>query len=370
MARLFGTDGVRGEANVTLLPEMAYRLGRAATLYFGKDSEEEQPLIIIGRDTRLSGEMLEAALVAGICSAGGRAMLAGVIPTPAIAYLARKHRAKAGIVISASHNPFHDNGIKFFGGDGYKLPDSVEDELEAIVHQLEENDDLPRAKGSRIVFRKGEASLKGSSSPVAGQWKSNGGGILSRTGCHPLGGILWLKQQEAKNRGEEITITSVVADTGMIQHGLSEHERRYFTTYPQDVEDFGTITVTFSDQSKALIIASDCVLGGTKNYVEVYCNDNALMCNITPPDILNTYFLDEDGLDDVYISEMLPRKLGWNKAFVNDEIIRGYMGELQDFMECVALDREPMSGFQLAYDITKVTYAAYQSAEEGKKFVF
>ena len=111
MARLFGTDGVRGEANVTLLPEMAYRLGRAATLYFGKDSEEEQPLIIIGRDTRLSGEMLEAALVAGICSAGGRAMLAGVIPTPAIAYLARKHRAKAGIVISASHNPFHDNQV-------------------------------------------------------------------------------------------------------------------------------------------------------------------------------------------------------------------------------------------------------------------
>jgi len=150
MARLFGTDGVRGEANVTLMPEMAYRLGRAATLYFGKDSEEEQPLIIIGRDTRLSGEMLEAALVAGICSAGGRAMLAGIIPTPAVAYLARKHRAKAGIVISASHNPFHDNGIKFFGGDGYKLPDSVEDELEAIVHQLEENDDLPRAKGSRI----------------------------------------------------------------------------------------------------------------------------------------------------------------------------------------------------------------------------
>ena len=149
MARLFGTDGVRGEANVTLLPEMAYRLGRAATLYFGKESEE-QPLIIIGRDTRISGEMFESALTAGICSAGGRAMLAGIIPTPAIAYLARKHKAKAGIVISASHNPFHDNGIKFFGGDGYKLPDSVEDELEAIVHQLEKDDNYARPSGRHI----------------------------------------------------------------------------------------------------------------------------------------------------------------------------------------------------------------------------
>ena len=149
MARLFGTDGVRGEANVTLLPEMAYRLGRAATIYFGKESEE-QPLIIIGRDTRISGEMFESALTAGICSAGGRAMLAGIIPTPAIAYLARKHKAKAGIVISASHNPFHDNGIKFFGGDGYKLPDAVEDELEAIVHQLETDDNYPRPTAEHI----------------------------------------------------------------------------------------------------------------------------------------------------------------------------------------------------------------------------
>jgi len=149
MARLFGTDGVRGEANVTLMPEMAYRLGRAATLYFGKESEE-QPLILIGRDTRISGEMFEAALTAGICSAGGRAMIAGVIPTPAIAYLARKHHAKAGIVISASHNPFYDNGIKFFGGDGYKLPDAVEDELEAIVHQLENDDNLARPSKEKI----------------------------------------------------------------------------------------------------------------------------------------------------------------------------------------------------------------------------
>ena len=149
MARLFGTDGVRGEANVSLMPEMAYRLGRAAALYFDGE-KKKRTTILIGRDTRISGQMYEAALAAGICSAGGVAVIIGIIPTPAIAYLVRKLKATAGIVISASHNPFQDNGIKFFGGDGYKLPDAVEDELEAIVHRLENGDDMERPTGRKI----------------------------------------------------------------------------------------------------------------------------------------------------------------------------------------------------------------------------
>ena len=149
MAKLFGTDGVRGEANVTLLPELAFRLGRAATLYFGKNSSA-QPIILIGRDTRLSGQMFETSLASGITSAGGMAVTAGIVPTPAVAYLTRRINAQAGIVISASHNPFGDNGIKFFGGDGYKLPDAVEDELEEMVRRIEKNDDLPRSVGENI----------------------------------------------------------------------------------------------------------------------------------------------------------------------------------------------------------------------------
>ena len=149
MSRLFGTDGVRGEANVNLQPELAYRLGRAATLYFGKRSEDK-PKILIGRDTRISGEMFEAALTAGICSAGGHAVLAGIIPTPAVAHLIKKIDAVAGIVISASHNPFYDNGIKFFGGDGYKLPDAVEDEIENIVRQIETDDKFEKPTGAKI----------------------------------------------------------------------------------------------------------------------------------------------------------------------------------------------------------------------------
>lgn len=149
MARLFGTDGVRGEANTELTAELAYRLGRAATIYFGGDMKK-QPVILIGRDTRISGQMFESALSAGICSAGGKAVITGIVPTPAIAYLARKMKAQAGIVISASHNPFHDNGIKFFGADGYKLPDKVEDELERLVVTMEEKDDLYRPSKEKV----------------------------------------------------------------------------------------------------------------------------------------------------------------------------------------------------------------------------
>ena len=149
MARMFGTDGVRGEANLELTPELAYRLGRAAALYFNKDGQA-RPEILIGRDTRISGAMFISALAAGVCSAGGHAVIAGIIPTPAVAYLTKKHKMAAGIVVSASHNPFGDNGIKFFGGDGYKLPDEIEDEIEAIVHRIEKQDDFYRPSGPSV----------------------------------------------------------------------------------------------------------------------------------------------------------------------------------------------------------------------------
>ena len=220
---------------------------------------------------------------------------------------------------------------------------------------------------SKVLFLKGEESLKGSSSPVAGSWKHTGGGILIRAGCHPLTGVLYLKQVEAKARGEAVTVKSVMADTGVTTACLSRHEHRHISASPIDVEDFASVTITFSDNTKALVISSDTVLGGTKNYVEVYCNDNALMCTLTPTDILNTYFLDEEGMEDVNISEMLPKALGWNKAFVSDEVIRGFTGELQDFAETIYHDREPVSGFELAYLTTQVIYAAYLSAEEGRR---
>ena len=132
MGKLFGTDGIRGMANeYPMTAEMAVRAGRAVTMVFRDGSEK--PKIIVGRDTRLSGQMLESAMVAGICSAGGDAYLTGVLPTPGVAFTATAAKADAGVVISASHNPFYDNGIKLFKGNGYKLSDKEEADVEKLI---------------------------------------------------------------------------------------------------------------------------------------------------------------------------------------------------------------------------------------------
>ena len=132
MGRLFGTDGARGVANAELTPELAMNIGRAAAMVLISD-EVEHPTILIGKDTRLSGDMLEGALIAGLCSVGANVHILGVVPTPAVAYLVGKYNADAGIMISASHNPFEFNGIKIFSSDGCKLPDALENRIEEIV---------------------------------------------------------------------------------------------------------------------------------------------------------------------------------------------------------------------------------------------
>ena len=131
MGRLFGTDGVRGIANKELTPELAFNLGKAGTFVLSRESK--RPTIIIGKDTRVSGDMLENALTAGILAVGGNVIKAGVIPTPAVAFLTRYYKADAGIVISASHNTFEYNGIKFFNSEGFKLDDLIEEKIEDII---------------------------------------------------------------------------------------------------------------------------------------------------------------------------------------------------------------------------------------------
>ena len=128
MGKLFGTDGIRGVANETLDAKLAYRVGQAAAISLCDDSGTK-PTVVIGKDTRISSDMLEGALVAGLTACGCNAILLGVVPTPAVAYLTVYLHADAGVVISASHNPYSDNGIKFFDADGFKLPDEVENEI-------------------------------------------------------------------------------------------------------------------------------------------------------------------------------------------------------------------------------------------------
>lgn len=154
MAKLFGTDGIRGEVGRVLTPDLAYALGRAAgqVLVAEKAQDDGATTVVIGRDSRISGQMLEAALSAGLTSVGVNIISVGLIPTPAVAYLVRHYRALAGVVISASHNPFQDNGIKFFNDVGQKLSDEVEDRIEALIQQSEliKNADADRI--GRIMY--------------------------------------------------------------------------------------------------------------------------------------------------------------------------------------------------------------------------
>lgn len=227
--------------------------------------------------------------------------------------------------------------------------------------------ELIEARKSRILFIKGEESLKGSSSPVAGQWSRTGGGTLMRVGSHPLGAALYLKQVEAAARGTEINLESVICDCARVTPTLSEYEHRAIAANPVDVEDMCTMVMAFSDGSRATIIANDTLLGGSRNYVEMYCNDAVINCNLTLTNNMQTYLPDADGLDDFSLSEMLPVKTGWNHPFVVDDIMRGYVGEMQDFCEAVAYDREAKANFRLAYDTTLAMYAAYYSSETGER---
>ena len=157
MGRLFGTDGARGIANTELTCELAMQIGRAAAVVLTRHSQEEKPMILIGRDTRISSKMLEAALVAGLCSVGADVTLIGVIPTPAVAYLVGKYGCDAGIMISASHNPVEFNGIKIFNNQGYKLSDEIENEIEALI--LDTPDQIPLKQGVELgrVFQRRSA---------------------------------------------------------------------------------------------------------------------------------------------------------------------------------------------------------------------
>ena len=156
MGRLFGTDGARGVANTELTCEMAMNIGRAAAMVLTNDSRM-RPKILIGKDTRISSDMLENALAAGLCSVGADVVTLGVVPTPAVAFLIGKLKADAGIMISASHNPCEFNGIKIFSGDGFKLPDALEEQIEAIVLDHIDTYDCPTGGGVGSITREEDA---------------------------------------------------------------------------------------------------------------------------------------------------------------------------------------------------------------------
>ncbi|WP_367342424.1 phosphoglucosamine mutase [Limosilactobacillus sp.] len=158
--KYFGTDGVRGVANEDLSPELAFRLGRAGGYVLTEHSERKQPQVLVSRDTRISGQMLENALIAGLLSVGIEVLRLGVVTTPGVAYLVRAQEADAGVMLTASHNPIKYNGIKFFGSDGFKLSDDLEAEIEKILDADEDNLPRPSDKGLGTVEDYREGALK------------------------------------------------------------------------------------------------------------------------------------------------------------------------------------------------------------------
>ena len=227
--------------------------------------------------------------------------------------------------------------------------------------------EILQATKDKILFMKAEESHSGSHAAHAAQWSMTGGGSLIRMGCHPLSTVLYLKQVEARSRGEHITASGVTADVGNVAACLPPQERRFIKANPVDVEDWGMLTLTFSDGTKSTVFSGDMIMGGVRNVVETYTSGGALFANITPNNHMTSYLTDEDKLAGVYITEKVDRKTGWQFVCLEEEWTRGYLQEIQDFMECVTIGRQPRADLALAYETTKLNYAAYWSAEEGRR---
>ncbi|MBV9458403.1 MAG: Gfo/Idh/MocA family oxidoreductase [Bradyrhizobium sp.] len=227
--------------------------------------------------------------------------------------------------------------------------------------------EILRATKDKILFMKGEESHSGSHAAHAAQWAMTGGGSLIRMGCHPLSGVLFLKQVEAKARGESIRVVSVTCDVGNVAACLKPEERAYIKANPVDVEDWGTLTLTFSDGTKATIFSGDMIMGGVRNLIETYTSGGSLFANITPNNHLMSYQTNEEKLATVYITEKVDRKTGWQYVCLEEEWTRGYLQEIQDFMECAATGRQPLSDLALAFETIRVNYAGYWAADEGRR---
>ena len=229
--------------------------------------------------------------------------------------------------------------------------------------------EILKATKDKILFMKGDESHSGSHAAHAAQWAMTGGGSLIRMGCHPLSAVLYLKQVEARARAESIHVASVTCDVGNVASCLKPDERAYIKAKPVDVEDWGTLTLTFSDGTKATIFSGDMIMGGVRNLIETYTSGGSLFANITPNNHMMSYQTSEEKLAGVYITEKVDRKTGWQYVCLEEEWTRGYLQEIQDFMECAATGRQPLSDLALAYETTKVNYAGYRAADEGRRVV-
>lgn len=229
---------------------------------------------------------------------------------------------------------------------------------------IQKEAELVTKSGAQILWMLGNQSHSGSHSPYYGQWRFSGGGSLVGKACHPLSAALYLKRAEgAAAGGEAIRPATVSARTHEITRLPKFRDLGYLRTGYQDIEDYGQLHITFSDGTVADIFASELMLGGVSNWLEVIGNNHRTRCNLNPIDALDTFIAKEDAFRDVYLVEKLGTNQGWSHPAPDEAWQHGYPQEFQDFVECFAEGRQPLSGLELARDTMATIYAGYLSAE-------
>jgi len=230
---------------------------------------------------------------------------------------------------------------------------------------VEKEREILAKSGGQILWLIGDESHSGSHSPYYGIWKFSGGGSLVGKGCHPLTAALYLKrvEGEAGKSGKPIRPATVSARTHEITRLKAFRDVGYLRTSYDDIEDYGQMHITFEDGMVADIFSCELVLGGVHNWLEVFANNHRTRCNLNPIDALETYNPKEEILKDVYVTEKIGTKQGWNRPAPDEDWQHGYPQEFQDFMESIAQNREPRSGAELARDTVATLYGAYLSAE-------
>jgi predicted dehydrogenase len=224
--------------------------------------------------------------------------------------------------------------------------------------------EILQKSGGQILWIIGDESHSGSHSPYYGIWRHSGGGSLVGKGCHPLSAALYFKRAEGEARQQRpVRPASVSARTHAITRNKNFRDAGFLRTSYDDVEDYAQVHVTFDDGTVADLFASELVLGGVHNWLEVFANNHRTRANLNPIDALETYNPREDLLKDVYVTEKLGTKQGWSRPAPDEAWQHGYPQEFQDFMESIYFDREPLSGADLARDTVAVLYAGYLSAE-------
>jgi len=229
--------------------------------------------------------------------------------------------------------------------------------------------EMIEATGEKILLLKGDESHNGSHAPHAAFWSQSGGGSLIRQGCHPLSAVLYLKEKEAKRRNETVRVASVLCDASHVTRRLPPEERGAILAGPVDVEDWAETIITFTDGTKAVVSSGDMIVGGVRNVVEAYTPNACYKANIAPNDALIVHHVDPSSIKEVYITEKLSTKAGWQYVFVSEEEMRGYVGEMEDFLTCLVTGKEPQSSVSLAFAAMRVLYASYASAFSDRRFV-